>query len=651
MATPARAKRIAAAVAGLGLLLSPVGAARIKRPKGSSTGNYAAFYQPLSKEERFHHALDRLTFGPRPGDLQAIERTGLNKWIKGQLHPESVPEDPALASRLLPFDSLRMSVQESYLRYPSQQFIRAVARGNEPPPDDPVLRAIVIRLADRYLQRKGSDAPAGNAGQEAAGKSSDGADAELRTQPTERLTAAEMEVVDRGSPEQKRSLLASIPAAEQLHFALALRPRERQQLMNFAPTAFRRELMLTTNPQSVITSDLSEGKLLRAIYSTHQLHELLVDFWFNHFNVFAGKGAEPYLLSDYEREAIRPHVFGKFYDLLLATAKSPAMLFYLDNWQSVGPDAQEQRPFKAQARKRGLNENYGRELMELHTLGVDGGYTQKDVIEVARCFTGWTIRRPQKDGEFQYNDKLHDHGQKVVLGHVIPAGGGMSDGLAVLTILAHEPATAHFISLKLAQKFVADDPPPSLVEKMAKTFLHTDGDLRQVMQTMLGSREFWSRGAYEAKIKTPFEMVVSAVRATDAQVDSAYALANEIRRLGEPLYGKVEPTGYSNANVDWVDSAGLLGRMNFALALAHNRIAGARIDPAVWHAGDANDSDVLARTLLQREPDEQTLAAIGKMMSNPELQKQLGAQAKAGPPQTFGLIAGLVVGSPEFQRR
>jgi uncharacterized protein (DUF1800 family) len=220
-----------------------------------------------------------------------------------------------------------------------------------------------------------------------------------------------------------------------------------------------------------------------------------------------------------------------------------------------------------------------------------------------------------------------------------------------LKILAHQPATAHFISLKLAQKFVADDPPPALVEKMANTFLRTDGDLRRVTQTMLASREFWSQGAYRAKVKTPFEMVVSAVRATDAQVDSAYALADEIRRLGEPLYQKVEPTGYSNANVDWVDSAGLLGRMNFALALAHNRIAGAQIDPTLWHTTATNDTDAVARTLLQREPDEQTLAAIGKLMADPGLQKQVNAQAHPGPPQTFGLVAGLVVGSPEFQRR
>src|ERR1700685_3133378 len=230
---------------------------------------------------------------------------------------------------------------------------------------------------------------------------------------------------------------------------------------------------------------------------------------------------------------MRPHVFGKFYDLLVETAKSPAMLFYLDNWQSEGSNAPERpRPFAAKPQpKRGLNENYGRELMELHTLGVNGGYTQKDVIEVARCFTGWTIANPRKGGGFEYNDKVHDKGQKIVLGHVT-AGGGVNDGLQVLEILARHPSTAHFISLQLARRFVADDPAPSLVNRMAQTFAKSGGDLRMVMQTMLASPEFWSQGAYHAKIKTPFEMVVSAVRATNADVESAFVLGNELQKLG-----------------------------------------------------------------------------------------------------------------------
>jgi len=624
-------------------MLAPLAAARLKHGKGAIQGQYAAFRKPLTKSERLNHALDRLTFGPRPGDLQQLEHTGLDKWIKTQLHPENVAENPTLADRLMPYASFRMSIRQAYLQYPSRQFIRAVARGNAQPPDDPELRAVVDRLAHRYLQKK----------HDLAGAISDDPDAdlELKVKLPQLLNPAQIDVLEHGTPARKRALLASIPPARQLDFAWALRQHLRQQLINLAPVTFRRELMFAQNPQSVVTTDLSEGKLLRAIYSTHQLQELLVDFWFNHFNVFQGKGAEPYLLASYERDAIRPRVFGKFYDLLLATAKSPAMLVYLDNWQSVASEAQNRPPLNAQKRKRGLNENYGRELLELHTLGVDGGYTQKDVIEVARCFTGWTIQRPEKGAEFRFNDKVHDHGEKIVLGHAIPAGGGISDGLAVLKILVHQPATAHFISLKLAQKFVADDPPPSLVDKMAKTFSRTDGDLRQVMQTMLSSRAFWSQGAYQAKVKTPLEMIVSAIRATNANVDSAYALANEIRRLGEPLYQKIEPTGYSTANAEWVSSASLLNRMNFALALAHNHVPGTTIDTALWQSETRNNADVIARSLLQRRPNDQTLAAITKIMASPDLQKQVTVNAKAGPPQTFGLIAGLVVGSPEFQRR
>jgi len=234
------------------------------------------------------------------------------------------------------------------------------------------------------------------------------------------------------------------------------------------------------------------------------------------------------------------------------------MLFYLDNWQSAGP---------GNGARRGLNENYGRELLELHTLGVDGGYTQKDVTEVARCFTGWTINQPQRGGRFVFNARLHDKGEKVVLGVRIPAGGGIEDGEKVLDILAHHPSTARFISKKLAMRFVADDPPATLADRMARTFLKTDGDLREVMRTMIGSKEFWSVGAYRSKMKSPLEMVASAVRAVNGDVDFAIALANQVAQLGEPLYRKQEPTGYSNSSREWVNSAGLLARMNFALQL------------------------------------------------------------------------------------
>jgi uncharacterized protein (DUF1800 family) len=423
--------------------------------------------------------------------------------------------------------------------------------------------------------------------------------------------------------------------------------------VGLAPVVLRRKLQLFNSPQQVVASDLIEGKLLRAIYSNHQLEELMVDFWYNHFNVFLNKGGERYLVPAYERESIRPYVFGKFQDLLLATAKSPAMLFYLDNAQSVAPELTDNKSetLPKGLAGRGLNENYGRELLELHTLGVNGGYTQSDVIAVARCFTGWTLSGPRKGDTFLFNDKVHDRGAKVVLGVKIAAGGGISDGLTVIDILAHQPATAHFLSLRLAQRFVADDPPPSLVNRMANTFEKTGGDIREVMRTLLSSPEFWSQGAYQAKVKSPFEMIVSAVRATDADVTSASVLGNILQRLGEPLYRKIEPTGYPSANAEWVSSAALLDRMNFALALAHNRVAGVKVNMDPWMAMTRRDPLELARYLLEQNPTDQTRQAIEKALGDPDLQTQLAANAKAGPPETPSVVAGLALGSPEFQRR
>jgi uncharacterized protein (DUF1800 family) len=363
------------------------------------------------------------------------------------------------------------------------------------------------------------------------------------------------------------------------------------------------------------------------------LQEVLTDFWYNHFNVFLDKGADRFLVPTYERESIRPHVFGKFRDLLESTAKSPAMLFYLDNWQSVA--ANPPNPHRPKQGRRGLNENYARELLELHTMGVDGGYTQKDIIEVARCFTGWTIKAPQKGGGFDYNDKVHDKDEKIVLGHVIAAGGGMGDGEKVLDILAHHPSTARFIATSLARRFVADNPPPQLIERMADKFRKSDGDIRVVMKTMLDSKEFWSQGAYRAKVKTPFEMVVSSLRALNAQVDNTIGLAKVVTDLGQPLYRKLEPTGYSAQNAEWVNSAALLARMNFALALAQNKIPGVKIDPAQF--GTSVDIGSIARSVLFRDLTPQTTAALERAARDQQ--------------QTPALLAGLVLGSPDFQRK
>src|SRR5262249_33074967 len=325
------------------------------------------------------------------------------------------------------------------------------------------------------------------------------------------LSPEQISTVTRGTAAEKRALLDGFGSEKRRQIVNVLPPQALIDLPDL-----RREAMAGNQPQQFVNSELVEHKLLRARYSNRQLEEVLVDFWMNHFNVFNGKGPERALLTSFERDAIRPHVFGHFKDLLVATARHPAMLFYLDNWQSQVP--RDDLPFPTGVRRPGLNENYGRELMELHTLGIDGGYTQDDVIAVARAFTGWTIYDTNRFAEFQFNPAMHDRKEKVVLGHTIPAMGAEQDGLQVIDILAHHPSTAHFISKQLAQRFVADDPPAALVDRMAATFTRTDGDLRAVLQTLFSSSEFRSQGAWQSKVKSPFEMIVSAVRAIRADV-------------------------------------------------------------------------------------------------------------------------------------
>jgi len=581
------------------------------------------FQEKLTKDEQVLHVLDRLTFGPRPGDVEIVKKIGVKKWIDLQLHPEKIVEDRALEVKLAPLETLRMTQGDTEASYPTPQMIRQVAQGRQPLPDDPVARAAVERQVRRIKVKKDEK----------------DADPMEPAVPLDRLlTQAQIRTLRNGKPDEKKEVLASIPQEQIDDVVIAMPPQMRNQLMPIAPESLRRKFMLSNTPQQVIAYDLSEGKLYRAILSNRQLQEQMVDFWYNHFNVFLDKGNDRYMVPSYEREAIRPHVFGHFRELLESTATAPAMLFYLDNWQSVAPDVVRHAGGKKPT--RGLNENYGRELLELHTLGVDGGYTQKDVTEVARCFTGWTIKDPRGGSTFFYNDRVHDKGEKVVLGVTIPAGGGRDDGEKVLDILAKHPSTARFISTELAQRFVADNPPQALIDRMAKTFLDTDGDIRAVMNTMLTSKEFLSQGAYKAKVKTPFEMIVSSIRATDAQVDYAFPLANRIAQLGQPLYRKDAPTGYSSANAEWINSASLLARMNFALDLTQNKVQGTKVDQARFHEDPAHTE----RMMLFTNPTAPTKNAIDKAIAE---QKAKNPKAPPSP----ALVAGLVIGSPDFQRR
>ena len=567
------------------------------------------------------HALNRLTFGARPGDLAELRQTGLQKWIEQQLHPESIPENPVLESKLQPLETLRMAPKAMLTRYPTPQLMKAMAEGTQPLPTDPETHYMVERAVAKYKQKKQGDAQ----------NPDDQMDAKASLAAL-KVDEAQKQILRTGKPQEKVALIESMPEQEQWEVLDALPNGAKQQLFPTADAGLRRKIQVFSGPMQVVSQDLVEGKILRAVYSNRQLQEVLTDFWFNHFNVDVDKGQDKYMVTAYERDAIRPHVLGKFKDLLLATAQSPAMLFYLDNWQSVGPNANA-RP--GQKNKQGLNENYGRELMELHTLGVDGGYTQHDVTEVARCFTGWGIAQPLRGGGFIFNERQHDNGEKHVLGVTIAAGGGMEDGLKVIDILAHSPATASFIAKSLALRFVSDDPPPSLVQKMASTFSATDGDLREVMRTMIEAPEFWNPANFRSKVKSPLEMVASAIRAVDGNVDYAFALNQLMIQLGEPLYRKLEPTGYSNRSTDWMNSASLLARMNFAVALTQGKVKGLVVDTSQF-AGDPN---LIKRKLLMTDPTPEAQGMI-----NSGIQQQ--SDVPAGP-----LVAGLTLGSPDFQRR
>jgi uncharacterized protein (DUF1800 family) len=550
--------RLVLALAGVLCLAAVPGISAYAKKKNADEARQ--FQKQLAADQKILQALNRLTYGPRPSDAQQVKSIGLKKWIDRQLHPENIAENPVLSEKLETLDSLQMSGADLVRNYPTPQMVRQMVNGQLPFPTDPDRKLMLTKLMEKFEAKGGNASAAPNMANAQA--------------LSDLLTPQQIRAFRQGTPQQRLETFQALPKEKQDSVIGAMPQGLRQGLFAIAPPELRRRVEMANGPQQMVARDLSEGKLLRAVYSNRQLDEVLTDFWFNHFNVYLDKGADRYLVTEYERDVIRPHVLGKFKDLLVATAKSPAMLFYLDNWQSVGPDAPQVRGKKG---ARGLNENYGRELLELHTLGVDGGYTQADVTEAARCFTGWTILQPQRGGEFAFNKRVHDDGGKTVLGVRIPAGGGIGDGEKVLDLVAHHPSTAHFISRELAQRFVADEPPASLVDRMAETFLKTDGDLRAVMKNMLESKEFFSEGAYRSKLKSPLEVVASAVRTVNGEVDYAFPLANQVSQLGQPLYRKQEPTGYANSSKEWLNSGGLLARMNFAQQLADNKIPGVKV--------------------------------------------------------------------------
>ncbi len=589
------------------LVLQPMPAADIDRSKPAppSLADQKKWQEALSPDQKVFHVLNRITFGPRPADIERVRQMGVEAFLEEQLNPGKI-DDSAIEGRVNQLPTLSMSAAELVENYPRPKM-----------------------------------QPAG----------------------------------------QGMMAMEGPPSGAQ-------RAQE--------------------GPQRIIM-ELAQEELLRGVYSHRQLDEVMVQFWMNHFNIFAPKGADRWLLTSFERDTIRPRAMGKFEDLLVATAKSPAMLFYLDNWMSSTPNPTFQNEFARRMGKpapmtgrydrpalgpfrrpgwrrglfgrgglgrspidrrvgrmpvtrgaaplpnrqnrRGLNENYAREVMELHTMGVEGGYTQKDVIEVARCLTGWTIDRPQQGGEFAFRPQMHDFGTKVVLDHKIAAGRGMEDGIQVLHLLAHHPSTAHFISLKLCRRFVADDPPKPLVDSAAKTFLKTDGDIRAVLRTILTSPEFNSQAAYRSKVKSPLELVASSIRSLGAETDAGLALVQAIARMGQPMFQYQAPTGFPDRAATWINSGALLIRLNFATMLATNRIPGTEIhfnqvDPAGAPVTRDQALEMLAPCLVGGTLSPETREAILKKTPS-----ATDAPRPSGGPSDLETVAGLLIASPEFQRR
>jgi len=632
-----------ALIATSALLLIPAGTS------GKTTSR-----SPNEERARAIQALNRFTFGPRPGDVDRVVAMGVDKWIDQQLDPASI-DDHQLDTRLAPLRTLGMSPRELAENFPPQPVIRQIADGKQPMPRDPERRAIYQAQLVRFREKQ--EKKSGDLEQSDMGMRSEALSEEQRSQLLSAL------------PDQRMRALFGLTPEEQINFVSSLKGGERDLFLGGLSPEQRETVMALNNPPQVVIEELLQSKILRATYSERQLEEVMTDFWLNHFNVFIGKGADSYLLTSYERDVIRPRALGKFEDLLVATAESPAMLFYLDNWLSVGPNSDFALGIRRQAakphgkkrpqanpqgkRRSGLNENYGRELMELHTLGVNGGYTQKDVTEAARVLTGWTLKEPRDGGGFTFDQRKHEPGTKVVLGHKFKEQG-QKEGYELLHRLAHHPSTAKFISTKLAMRFVSDNPPPALVDRMAKTFLKKDGDIREVLKTMFSSPEFWAADNYRAKVKTPLEFVVSALRASGAEISDATPVARQLQGLGMPLYGAQPPTGYSMKAETWVNSSALLGRMNFAIRLAAGKIPGIQVSPPAAVLGNDNgDAEqalhALENSLLSGDVSHQTHETIAARLGDPAISRRRLDDPARSP--NVALIEGLLLGSPEFQRR
>jgi len=661
--------------------------------------------QQLEGDRRIIHALNRFTFGPRPGDLETVRSMGLEKWFDQQLHPAAIDASD-LNSRLAQYPAMQWTTAQLLYYLPGNAMIRQASKGRMDIPPDPVMHAIYENQIARVQQRKESKANKGQSAQpqndtgtsssppmstaqemadNASSMAANTNDMNAAASPApQEFSQAAIEDILALDPQQRVVRVADMQPDVFENFIKSLRPLERRALVANMNPGQKQTIAALENPERLVAEELIATRLTRDIYSNAQLQEVMTDFWLNHFNVYLRKDAQmPYYLVSYERDTVRPHALGKFEGLLEAVAHSPAMLVYLDNAQSIGPDsmaAHRAEQVKARALdpqkkkvREGLNENYARELMELHTVGVNGGYTQADVVQAARILTGWTVDRPLYDAAYTFNPNRHEPGAKKVMNQKFK-DGGEKEGRELLHMLATRPATAQFICRKLALRFVSDDPPHALVDRLGKTYLASDGDIAAVLKTLFHSPEFWSTSTYRAKVKTPLEFVISAARASGASIDNLRPIENNLRQMGMPTYGAIPPTGYKWDAADWVSTGALVDRMNFALNLAGNRLPGIAVgwaplpdlnaDPgessAVAAAPSPESEEARLESLLipGGVSDTTRTAALQQFAAQSAQNSAAPVSATLRPNRALNaleredqILAGLLIGSPEFQRR
>jgi len=675
---------------------------------------------PLTPRERVVQLLDRFAYGPRPGDVDHVMQLGADRWVEQQMNPNAI-NDNALNKRLGDYPTLGMSPLQAVSIYPDRPQVYAVADGKVPYPNDPVLNAVYevqVYKWDQERDRKKADGT--------SAPRPELTDAEKAAQKEkDKATAAQIAGELFALPKEKRmAALIAMPVDDRIAFTGNgnLSQQQRNQLLaDYTPREKEifNAMSAQVNSTYNIGNELAQARILTDVLSERQLQQVMTNFWFNHFNIYLPKDSDQWYTTSYIRDVIRPHALGSFRDLLMATAQSPAMMVYLDNWLSIGPDslANGVNPQNPNSKKgnKGLNENYGREVMELHTVGVNGGYSQADVTALSAILTGWGVDRVNQGGGFMFDPKRHEPGPKTWFGYVIDDSGhatktgatsgptfgpsatvatdaSVQQGITALNILADSPQTAHFISLLMAQYFVADDPPPALVDRLTKTFIASKGDIKTMLRAIISSPEFNSRQYFRNKVKTPEEFVASAFRASATDPQNPGALVNTVRDMGMEMYRALPPTGYYLTADHWMNSAALVDRLNFAYALTNNKLPGQKFDapkvlamglltpstievlngpgarPVSAPAAPANNAKLMGvadkstatnttpvtagAEVAMRVLEASMIGAPVSARTNQLIDKQLEQQpASANPTDMLNLLTALVLGSPEFQVR